>query len=75
MDATTHFDPNCFCCHKGVPIGIKEKSCPQCQRVLEGPGWNGIDSHWRSDHADISTYEVWRESICKHHWPNKPPYK
>jgi hypothetical protein len=33
------------------------KSCPECDHQFQGNGWDGIDAHWRSQHAHIMRYE------------------
>jgi hypothetical protein len=35
----------------------EKKSCPECGHEFQGNGWDGIDAHWRSQHAQIMSYE------------------
>jgi hypothetical protein len=36
---------------------MKNKVCPECGHEFQGNGWDGIDAHWRSQHAHIMRYE------------------
>lgn len=31
--------------------------CPECGHRFAGRGWDGIEAHWRSKHADVMPYE------------------
>ncbi len=31
--------------------------CPECGHEFQGSGWDGIDAHWRANHAQIMAYE------------------
>ncbi len=33
------------------------KACPECGHDFKGNGWEGIDAHWRANHAQIMRYE------------------
>jgi hypothetical protein len=33
------------------------KVCPECGHRFKGYGWDGIDAHWRANHADLMPYE------------------
>ena len=33
------------------------KVCPECGYEFRGNGWDGIDAHWRGEHATIMRYE------------------
>lgn len=33
------------------------KVCPECGHEFRGNGWDGIDAHWRYNHAHIMRYE------------------
>jgi hypothetical protein len=33
------------------------KVCPECGHEFHGNGWDGIDAHWRANHAHIVRYE------------------
>jgi hypothetical protein len=33
------------------------KVCPECGYEFQGNGWDGIDAHWRANHAQIMAYE------------------
>ncbi len=33
------------------------KICPECDHVFQGKGWDGIDAHWKANHAHIMRYE------------------
>lgn len=33
------------------------KVCPECGYEFKGNGWDGIDGHWRSKHANVMAYE------------------
>jgi hypothetical protein len=34
------------------------KLCPECGHEFKGNGWEGIDSHWRAEHATLMPYET-----------------
>lgn len=31
--------------------------CPECGHEFRGNGWDGIDAHWRANHAHLMRYE------------------
>ena len=33
------------------------KVCPECGHEFQGNGWDGIDAHWRANHAHVMAYE------------------
>jgi hypothetical protein len=33
------------------------KVCPECGHEFNGKGWEGIDAHWRAEHAQVMRYE------------------
>jgi uncharacterized protein YjbI with pentapeptide repeats len=33
------------------------KTCPECGHKFRGPGWDGVDAHWRAKHEAIMPYE------------------
>ena len=36
------------------------KTCPECGYGFSGPGWGGIDAHWKASHEEIMPYaEAW----------------
>lgn len=39
------------------------KHCPLCNHPFQGNGWEGIDSHWRSNHERDLPYIKVRSSI------------
>jgi hypothetical protein len=41
------------------------KTCPECQQVFRGKGWEGIDAHWKARHRNIMPYEKAWELICQ----------
>ncbi len=56
----------CPSCSKGIPVaGLRQ--CPECALVLRGKGWAGIEAHWQAHHADVTTYEEFRDSLCPAH--------
>jgi hypothetical protein len=36
---------------------MEKKVCPECGHEFQGNGWEGIDAHWKSQHAQIMRYE------------------
>jgi hypothetical protein len=46
---------SCLACEKGVPKRGRRR-CPLCRRAFR-VGWEGIEAHWRSRHADGPPYE------------------
>jgi hypothetical protein len=41
--------------------------------VFQGPGWAGIESHWRAEHADVMAYEDFLASLCPAHRGSRDP--
>lgn len=42
-----------------APIDAR-KRCPLCDKVFEGPGWGGIDAHWKAEHEHLMPYaQAW----------------
>jgi hypothetical protein len=35
----------------------ENKVCPECGHEFQGNGWDGIDAHWRANHAHVMRYE------------------
>jgi hypothetical protein len=35
----------------------QHKVCPECEHEFQGNGWDGVDAHWRANHAHIMRYE------------------
>lgn len=33
------------------------KTCPECGMVLQGNGWDGINTHWQANHEHIMPYK------------------
>ena len=63
-------DPECLCCQKDMPIGIAEKSCPECLQVFNGNGWTGVDPHWKSErvgHLGVMPYDRFWNTLCSWH--------
>lgn len=58
--------PSCPSCRKGIPIPWISQ-CPECAQVFAGKGWEGIDAHWRSRHAELTSYEDFWQSLCPGH--------
>jgi hypothetical protein len=56
----------CPSCRKGIPANWPCQ-CPECAQVFKGRGWEGIDAHWKSHHADIMSYESFLASLCPAH--------
>ncbi len=56
-------------------MSAKECPVPGCPKEFKGPGWLGIDAHWRSPnvgHEDIESYEdAKRAGLLKDRW--QPP--
>jgi hypothetical protein len=54
--------------HAEIQAGVKParrhtKVCPApgCGKEFQGNGWDGIDTHWKSKHADICSYaDFWK---------------
>jgi hypothetical protein len=56
----------CPSCRKGIPVDGR-RQCPECAQVFRGPGWSGIDAHWRSRHSERMSYEEFWLSLCPAH--------
>jgi len=40
---------------------LSHKVCPECGHVFSEHGWDGIDTHWRSHHENIISYDdAWK---------------
>jgi hypothetical protein len=37
---------------------MTQKVCPECGHEFQGNGWDGIDAHWKANHAHVMSYEV-----------------
>ena len=57
---------SCPSCLKGIPVGGPTQ-CPECAQVFRGRGWEGIEAHWRAQHADLASYEDFLASLCPAH--------
>jgi hypothetical protein len=53
------------------------RECPACNHVFQGNGWDGIDAHWRAEHArplGIPYDDFWRGIMgCARHWGGAGP--
>ncbi len=58
--------PSCYACERGIPKA-GPRVCPQCGFEFSGPGWAGIDGHWKRCHEDVMSYEAFWESLCPGH--------
>jgi N-carbamoylputrescine amidase len=47
--------------------------CPECGHVFRGNGWDGIDSHWKSKHEHVMSYEQAWPLILAGKYPPKGP--
>ena len=56
----------CPSCRKGIPYAGR-RQCPECAQVFRGPGWSGVDAHWRSRHPGVMSYEEFWLSLCPAH--------
>lgn len=58
----------CPSCRKGIPRSRNwPRQCPECAQVFKGPGWSGIESHWKAEHPDVMAYEDFLASLCPAH--------
>lgn len=63
----------CLCCAKGIPPDLSYRQCPECALVLRGPGWGGIEAHWRARHQASLGYEEFWGSLCPAHRGSADP--
>jgi len=43
------------------------RQCPLFNHVFQGHGWDGIDAHWRANHAHVAQYEAFWRGLCDRH--------
>lgn len=56
----------CPCCLKGIDVHAP-RQCPECAQVFRGRGWEGLDAHWKAQHADVLAYDDLVASLCPGH--------
>ena len=65
---------SCYCCFKDIPQD-STKTCPACNHVFKGKGWEGLDAHWKAKHSDIMSYgELWT-NMCEAHKSTSTVFK
>ena len=59
---------DCLCCKEKLSPE-KPRICPvpECRKIFQGKGWEGIDAHWRANHEDLMSYEDFYNSLCLKH--------
>lgn len=61
----------CRACERRTPKRGRAR-CPECDRTFRGPGWEGIDAHWKAHHLDVMSYEAFWSSLCAAHRAAEP---
>jgi hypothetical protein len=60
----------CLCCEKNV-TKLGKKQCPMCGKIMEGNGWDGMHRHWRKEHENVASYEMFWKTLCDEHKGSK----
>ena len=66
--------PTCVHCERGVQA-VGHRRCPICGQEFAHGTWGGMDAHWKRYHADVMSYDQYRNSLCRTHreWRSADP--